>query len=296
MKLNRVPTITALTILATAAFADYTTRVVIENLPAPTGIAVGGNGANTTIYWTEVPNPGVPMMNNAVRKMNLRTGMQTLLHMGEPDPQNIALDQFGNAYWTCRSAGVILRQSADGMTTGPILEKLLRPTGISVDLHGNVYFTQVPTPGIPGNMGGMNTTNVWDGNIIHTLTMGEPEPTDIVVDRQGTAYWTCKSAGVILKRTRRGVVSLVLDNLNEPNGIALDNAQRKLVFTEVPTPGVPGSMGGMNAVWEYDLKRGALTLVADGDPEPTDVAVGKNGNIYWTCTSAGVIVEATPNH
>jgi hypothetical protein len=296
MKLNRVPTIAALTALAAAALGDYDTRVIIDNLPAPTGIAVSGNGANTTIYWTEVPNPGVPMMNNAVRKMNLRTGLQTLLHMGEPDPQNIALDQFGNAYWTCRSAGVILKQSADGMTTGPILENLLRPTGISVDLFGNVYFTQVPTPGVPGSMGGMNTTNVWDGNMIHTLTVGEPEPTDIVVDRQGTAYWTCKSAGVILKRTRSGDVSLVLENLNEPTGIALDQTQQNLVFTEVPTPGVPGNMGGMNAVWKYSLKRGSLTLVDEGDPQPTDVAVGKNGNIYWTCTAAGVIVEATPSN
>ena len=295
MNFKRIPLIAGLMALAAVATADYTVQVIAQNLPAPTGIAVRGQGPNTTIYWTEVPNPGVPMMNNAVRKMNLHTGVQTLLHMGEPDPQNIALDKFGNVFWTCRSAGVILRQSADGMTTGPILENLLRPTGISVDLHGNVYFTQVPTPGVPGNMGGMNTTNVFDGKTIHTLTFGEPEPTDIVVDRQGTAYWTCKSAGVILKRTRNGVVSLVLDNLSEPTGIALDKTQRYLVFTEVPTPGVPGSMGGLNAVWKYDLKRGALTLVADGDPEPTDVAVGMNDHVYWTCTSAGVIVEAIPN-
>ncbi|MEO7453383.1 MAG: hypothetical protein ABIV13_01315 [Fimbriimonadales bacterium] len=295
MKASRISTMALAAALAAAASADYSTQVIAEGLPAPTGIAVRGQGPNTTIYWTEVPNPGIPMMNNAVRKMNLSSGVQTLLHMGEPDPQNIALDKFGNVFWTCRSAGVILRQSADGMTTGAILENLLRPTGISVGLNGNVYFTQVPTPGVPGNMGGMNTTNLFDGKSIQTLTMGEPEPTDIVVDRQGTSYWTCKSAGVILKRTRRGVVSLVLNNLNQPTGIALDKTQHKLVFTEVPTPGLPGSMGGMNAVWQYDLKRGSLNLVNAGDPQPTDVAVGMNGHIYWTCTSAGVIVEATPN-
>jgi hypothetical protein len=38
----------------------------------------------------------------------------------------------------------------------------------------------------------------------------------------------------------------------------------------------------------------ALSIVNFGDPEPTDVAVGRNGHIYWTCSSAGVIVEATP--
>lgn len=50
--------------------------------------------------------------------------------------------------------------------------------------------------------------------------------------------------------------------------------------------------GGQNKVWQYDLKTGVKTLVNSGDPEPTDVAVSRSGNIYWTCTSAGVILEA----
>ena len=41
-----------------------------------------------------------------------------------------------------------------------------------------------------------------------------------------------------------------------------------------------------------NLRTGAIHSVNEGDPEPTDVAVARNGNIYWTCTSAGVIVEA----
>jgi hypothetical protein len=53
-------------------------------------------------------------------------------------------------------------------------------------------------------------------------------------------------------------------------------------------------MGGRNKVNELDLETMALSIVNFGDPEPTDVAVGRNGHIYWTCSSAGVIVEATP--
>ena len=75
-------------------------------------------------------------------------------------------------------------------------------------------------------------------------------------------------------------------------GIAIDREDRNLYFTEVPTPGVGGMNGGQNKVWRYDLKTGVKTLVNSGDPEPTDVAVSRNGTIYWTCTSAGVIVEA----
>ena len=33
-----------------------------------------------------------------------------------------------------------------------------------------------------------------------------------------------------------------------------------------------------------------VRVIHEGDPEPTDIA--RNGNVYWTCTSACVIVEA----
>ena len=155
-----------------------------------------------------------------------------------------------------------------------------------------MYLTQIPTPGVPGPDGGLNTVSVTDGTTIEVLTLGEPEPTDITVDRHGTAYWTCKSAGVILKRTHAGDVSLVLSDLNQPTGIALDHRGGNLYFTEVPTPGIPGSMGGQNAVRVLDLRSHALKLVDAGDPEPTDITVAPNGTVFWTCTSAGVIVEA----
>jgi streptogramin lyase len=124
--------------------------------------------------------------------------------------------------------------------------------------------------------------------------MGEPEPTDIAVAKDGTVYWTCKTANVILRRSPEGVVSLLLGSLDSPVGIALDHQDRKLFFTEVPTPGVSSRMGGRNKVNELDLESMALTIVDFGDPEPTDVAVARNGHVYWTCSSAGVIVEATP--
>jgi hypothetical protein len=51
---------------------------------------------------------------------------------------------------------------------------------------------------------------------------------------------------------------------------------------------------GANRVWEVDLRTGVRRVVHAGDPEPTDVTVAQDGRIYWTCTSAGVIVEASP--
>ena len=126
---------------------------------------------------------------------------------------------------------------------------------------------------------------------MHIVSMGEPEPVDVAVARNGDLYWTCKSAGVILKHSG-GATSLFLAGLDKPVGIAIDHKGRTLYFTEVPTPGVGGNAGGRNKIWRVSLETGERSLVHEGDPEPTDVTVARNGNLYWTCTSAGVIVEA----
>src|SRR5688500_38786 len=143
---------------------------------------------------------------------------------------------------------------------------------------------------MPGVAGGTNRVVAFDGTTKTVLHMGEPEPVDIAVARNGDLYWTCKSAGVILKQSG-GVTTQLLTGLDHPVGIALDHKDRALYFTEVPTPGVGGMMGGRNKIWRVNLADGTRELIHQGDPEPTDITVARNGNLYWTCTSAGVIVE-----
>lgn len=269
---------------APAAAQQYRFRVVASGLARPLGIAAEGS---ETLYFTVVPTPGVAGGANGVAKLDLETGEITTLHMGEPEPTNVALDRQDNIYWTCKSAGVILKQTEDGATSF-VLDGQQQPSGISVDRRGNVYFTEVPNPGVPGAGNGVA---VFDGSTKTVLHMGEPEPTDIVVSRKGRLYWTCKSAGVILEQSH-GETRVLLSGLDHPTGIALDHKGEKLFFTEVPTPGVPGRAGGRNRVLRLDLATHALAVVHEGDPEPTDVTVARNGNVYWTCTSAGVIVEA----
>jgi sugar lactone lactonase YvrE len=269
----------------------YKTRVVVSGLTRPTGIAALGS---KILFVTQLPTPGVSGPNggsNTVDMINLGTGQRANLTTGEPEPTNLALDKHGTLYWTCKSAGVILQRTTRG-DVSLFLGDLTQPSGLAVDLWDNVYFTMLPTPMIGGMSGGSNTVNVTDGEVIHTLTVGEPEPTDIAVDRNGNAYWTCKSAGVILRRSAAGVVSRLLNDLDKPIGIALDQQGRSLYFTEVPTPGVPASLGGMNRVSVLNLQTMELDLVDFGDPEPHDITVAANGRIYWTCASAGVIVEA----
>ncbi len=291
------PSTLAISMAALVAFtasiqaAGYETRVVATGLTRPTGIVVGGN---RTLYITQLPTPGVPGPAgglNTVDRIKLGSGKLENLTTGEPEPTNLALSKKGELYWTCKSAGVILERDRDG-EVAPFLRGLTKPSGISLDREGNVYFTQLPTPGINGPSGGSNTVNVSDGVGIALLTLGEPEPTDIAVSRNGTAYWTCKSAGVILRRTPDGTVARLLKDLKKPTGIALDESRARLYFTEVPTPGVSGNNGGSNRVSVLDLETDSLELVDAGDPEPTDIAVAANGSVFWTCSSAGVIVQA----
>ncbi len=295
-KTRLISTLSAAATCALAAAQDYEFRVVARDLHAPTGIATRGNN---TVFFTEVPTPGVPGGQggmNGVKRLRVRSGQIATLNMGEPEPVNLAHARDGSLYWTCKSAGVILERTVYG-DISPLLTGLMQPNGISSSFtNGDIYFTMLPTPGVPGPMGGMNTVNVFDGDAVTQLTIGEPEPTDIVVARNGTAYWTCKSAGVILQRNPAGEVSLLLRGLNKPTGIALNRRDDRLYFTEVPTPGVPGSMGGGNFVWQVELPSLARSVVHFGDPQPTDIAVAHSGNLYWTCTSAGVIVEARARH
>lgn len=282
----------ALATTSVASAREYTTQVIARDLNRPTGIAARGH----RLFFTEVPTPGVPGGSNAVKELHLGKGVIHVIHQGEPEPLNIAADKAGILYWTCRSAGVILEDTPSPKTEADaLLTALAKPTGIAADRHGNVYFTEVPTPGVGGTMGGSNRVSmvsVYDPASITVLSEGEPEPVDIASSGDGELYWTCKSAGVILTRDTSGVRSLLLGGLSKPVGIALDEERGLLYWTEVPTPGVPGSAGGTNKVWVYDLETNEKTLVHAGDPEPTDITVANNGRVYWTCTSAGVIVEA----
>lgn len=270
----------------------YRTSVIARGLERPTGIAIRGSDE---VYFTELPTPGVPGSaggTNRVSRLDVESGELEVIANGEPEPTNLAVASDGDVYWTCKSAGVILRMMEEGGVS-LFASGLNAPSGISVWRRNAVVYTEVPTPGVPGSQGGRNNVSVIHGLGKFVISAGEPEPVDVVVSRGGDLYWTCKSAGVILRRRfATGQVAPLLTGLAAPTGIALDHKGETLYFTEVPTPGVPGSAGGRNRVRALTLRTGVLRTIDEGDPEPTDIAVARNGNLYWTCSSAGVIVEA----
>jgi sugar lactone lactonase YvrE len=271
---------------------QYRLSVVARGLERPTGIAIQGSDE---LYFTELPTPGVPGPaggRNRVSRLDIESGEIENITTGEPEPTNLAVASDGDVYWTCKSAGVILRLMEEGGVS-LFASNLHRPSGITIFRRDTVVYTEVPTPGVPGSQGGTNNVSVIHGLGKFVISNGEPEPVDVVVSRRGDLYWTCKTAGVILRRSiDTGAITPLLTGLASPTGIALDHKGETLVWTEVPTPGVSGANGGRNRVRALTLRTGAIRSINEGDPEPTDVAVARNGSIYWTCTSAGVIVEA----
>lgn len=180
---------------------------LLSNLDHPSGIAVGGNG---TLYFTEVPTPGVNGGNggrNRVLSWTSAGGIQ-VVSSGEPEPVDVAVDGHDNLYWTCRTAGVILRRDAISNRIAPVLTGLQSPTGIACDQLGRIWFTEVPTPGISGNNGGRNRISRFDPatGALNLIDFGDPEPHDIAVAPDGShAWWTCSSAGVIVRADAMGM-------------------------------------------------------------------------------------------
>lgn len=272
---------------------EYKTKVIARNLARPTGLAVNLRGE---VYFTELPTPGIgggAGGMNTVNVLNPKNGRIRNLTTGEPEPTNLATNFFGDVYWTCKSAGVILSLERGRRDASLVLSGLDKPSGMAAYPLGlALFFTEVPTPAVSGANGGENAVYAFlqGSGQEFLLDAGDPQPTDVAVDLFGNVYWTCTSAGVIVKLSG-GTAEVIAADLEMPYGIATDYVGN-LYFTEVPTPGVSGANGGRNKVSMLKLSTGLITLINEGDPDPIDVTAHPNGTVYWTCRSAGVIVEA----
>lgn len=180
--------------------------VWMQGLQQPSGIDSGPNGE---IYITEIPTPGMSGSaggTNSVSRVD--NAMPRTLSTGEPEPVDVATDAAGNLYWTCRTAGVILRYDIGTRQTSMLLNGLERPTGLDIDAAGNLYFSEIPTPGVSGTAGGRNSVWRYEPStaLMTLIGFGEPEPADVAVTPDGqTVYWTCTTAGVIIRADLTGM-------------------------------------------------------------------------------------------
>ena len=131
-------------------------------------------------------------------------------------------------------------------TTQVLETGLSSPTGIAVTPGGDLYFTEVPTPGTGGTTS-QNTVRVRDGQTgtISMIAMNEPEPVNLAI-LGNDVYWTCRTAGVIVRR-QNGTNAVWQMGLSSPSGIA-PAPNGDLVITQIPTPGMAAGSNSVKSV------------------------------------------------
>jgi len=261
--------------------APFAFNTVASGLTQPTGLALAGSG--TLVVAQQPPSP----QDAAIAKVSLRTGAVTLVPTGSAVLGGFAANREGRLYWVDASTGTLMTLGAqDAAPTVLHAGGMLPATTLAVDTSENLY--------IAGTASGANGTAavlVRGAGLAAMADPGGPVKTAMAAGSGGDLYWTSSAAGVIYHLAPDGTGSNVVTGLHAPTGIALDAAENILYFTEVPEP---GKDGGQNTVNALDLATQTRTVIHKGDPQPTSVAVAPNGNVYWTSTSRGQVMEAVP--
>ncbi|MGA7991992.1 MAG: CHRD domain-containing protein [Thermoanaerobaculia bacterium] len=222
----------------------------------------------------------------SVARIDLGARSLTLLH-GEPNPVGaIAIDAATGLYWTSPSAGTLSFQAKPGDPPTELRSGLRGPAAIAVDGAGRVYFAGQPAS-LPAGL------FILDSGSLRLLSANGPIPTAIAVGAKGDVYGTIQSDGLVYRLGSDGRAEILLQGLDNPNAIAIDEAAGKLYFTEVPTPGRSADQGGRNTVNALDLGSRTRTVLHKGDSDPAGVAVAGDGSLYWTSARQGLVYRVT---
>jgi hypothetical protein len=111
-------------------------------------------------------------------------------------------------------------------------------------------------------------------------------------------YQANTEEGAIYRRMAHGTSSrlgppeLLLAGLDHPLAVAPDPSGTILSFTEVPTPGLGGELGGRNTINVFDLTTRTRTVLNHGDAQPAGIALAADGTVYWANTARGMVMSA----
>jgi uncharacterized protein (TIGR03437 family) len=140
-------------------------------------------------------------------------------------PSGVAADASGNLYIADRDNARVRRVATDGtITTIAASAGWLAPSAISVDAAGNIYVVDTGLKQV------LQITPAGDAKrVAASLTLTAPAAA--VADAAGNLYVADSGAGTIFSVAPAGAVSILLDKLAGPHGLALDGAGH-LFFTE----------------------------------------------------------------
>jgi hypothetical protein len=234
-------------------------RLVHPTDIGPDGIAADGRAGK--LYWTNMGDLN-GLGGGSLQRANLDgTDVERLVEPGVTHtPKQLQLDlEHGHMYWSDRGTATIWRAALDGTGTAPMVtghgnEELV---GLALDVAaGKIYFGDRATRkilragiGMPAGETAADRTDIEE---LHVFPEGSM-PADLDIDRERRhLYWSDRALGTVnrssldlppgqLASTRTDKEVLVSD-VFEPIGIALDVARDKLYYAQAGNPleGVPG--------------------------------------------------------
>jgi PKD repeat protein len=260
--------------------------VAASGLANPTQLAAAGDGTLVVAQQPSTPQDAT------LARVDLATGAVTLVGAGQAAAAGFAVNQAGRIYWIDTAKGALMTQDAqNGAPTVLHAGGILPATTLAVDGSDRVYIA-----GAAPSFAGSDVAAVFvRGNAASTIPdpLG-PAKTSLAAASTGDLYWTSSQDGVIYHRAADGTGQALLSGLKRPQAIALAAAEDILYFTELPTPGLAGDAGGANTVNALDLATLQRTVIHQGDPQPAGIAVSPNGNVYWTSSTRGLVLQAVP--
>lgn len=190
-------------------------------------------------------------------------------------PSGVAVDASGNLYIADRDNARVRRMAADGtITTVAASAGWAAPSGVTVDAAGNIYVVDTGLKQV------LRITPAGDAKRVATsLTLTAPAAA--IADAAGNVYIADTGAGKIFSVDPAGTVSILLDKLAGPHGLALDGAGH-LLFTE---------QDGAR-VRSLDLASGNTSELGAGKWSiPRGIAVDAAGEVFVADTGRQQIVR-----
>jgi len=210
---------------------------------------------------------------------------------GQNFPEGPSFDSQGNLFVCNRWDGFVARITPDGhsslyVATGG------KPNGARFHQNGQLFIADIGRREILAAQA--------DGSIdvVVDAYQGEPllGPNDLIFDRIGRLYFTdpglgdTHSPGRVFRCTPDGDLTLLVDGLLYPNGLALSPNEDALVVA--PT--------GSNDVLRFPLledgRLGQAEVIVqfEGGQGPDGIAFDANGNLYVTHRGTGRVVVLDP--
>lgn len=227
---------------------------------------------NRRLYW---------LMNfpSQLVRSDLDGGSVEIIVGGLKHPDAFAIDEVrGKIFWSDSGhdpAG-LFRSNLDGSSV-EFLSPDVTSLGMAVDENAEkLYWTDWELGKIRrSNLDGSEMEDVIDADDAYGIAI------DVVL---GTLYWSEITEARIQSTQieNPGQVELVVGNLSHPQGIAIDQKRRRLLWVDT----------GTFKIQSVSLETGSIVDVVPEVNSPTDVAVDVDGGwLYWTLTGVQVSVD-----